>query len=71
MAFNPHKPRGGSEEAFMSKSISPFIAALAMVGALSLGACNTVAGAGQDIEQAGDHIEDRAEDLNDGNPNTP
>lgn len=55
----------------MSKSISPLIAAVAIFGALSLGACNTVAGAGEDLEQAGQHIEDRAEELNDGNPNTP
>ncbi len=55
----------------MSKSITPFIALAAIAGALSLGACNTVAGAGEDLEQAGDHIEERAEELNDGNPNTP
>jgi predicted small secreted protein len=37
--------------------------------ALSLGsltACNTMAGVGEDIEEAGDSIEDTAEDCEDG-----
>lgn len=55
----------------MSKSISPFIALAAIAGALTLGACNTVAGAGEDIEQAGENIEETAEELNDGDPGTP
>jgi len=55
----------------MSKSISPLIAVAAIAGVLSLGACNTVQGAGEDLQQAGDHVEERAEELNDGNPNTP
>jgi entericidin A len=55
----------------MSKTISPLIALAAIAGVLTLGACNTVAGAGEDLEQAGEHIEERAEELNDGNPRTP
>ncbi|MCR6645189.1 MAG: entericidin A/B family lipoprotein [Terricaulis sp.] len=55
----------------MSKSLSPLIALAALAGALTLSACNTVRGAGEDMQQAGEHIEERAEDLNDGNPRTP
>ena len=38
---------------------------LLLVAALTLGlaGCNTIAGAGQDIESAGDAIEDAAEDA--------
>jgi predicted small secreted protein len=56
----------------MSRKItSPLVALAALVGAVSLGACNTVEGVGEDVEQAGESIDDTAEDLNDGNPNTP
>ncbi len=55
----------------MSKTISPLLALAAIAGALSLGACNTVRGAGEDMQQAGEHVEERAEDLSDGDPNTP
>ena len=55
----------------MSKSISPLLAAAAILGVVSLGACNTVQGAGEDLQQAGEHVEERADELNDGNPNTP
>jgi predicted small secreted protein len=67
----PKPCTGFYEEAFMSKSLSPLFAVAAIAGALSLGASNTVQGAGADIEQAGEHIEERADELNDGNPNTP
>ncbi|MCB1675044.1 MAG: entericidin A/B family lipoprotein [Halioglobus sp.] len=36
---------------------------LVAVLALGLGGCNTIAGAGQDIESAGGAIEDAAEDA--------
>ena len=39
---------------------------LALATTNVLTACNTVAGAGKDIEGAGDKIEDTAEDANDG-----
>ncbi len=55
----------------MSKSMSPLIALAAIAGVLSLGACNTVRGAGEDLQQAGEHIEERAEELNDGDTGTP
>lgn len=55
----------------MSKTLTPLLAIAALAGALTLGACNTVRGAGEDLEQAGDHIQDRADDLSDGDPDTP
>jgi predicted small secreted protein len=56
----------------MSRKItSPLVALAALIGAASLGACNTVEGVGEDVEQAGGAIDETAEDLNDGNPNTP
>lgn len=39
---------------------------LALFSVGSLSACNTMKGAGQDIEKAGDKIEDKAEDCKDG-----
>ncbi|MBX3510727.1 MAG: entericidin A/B family lipoprotein [Hyphomonadaceae bacterium] len=53
-----------------SKTIAPMLA-LAALGVVSLSACNTVQGAGQDIQQAGQTVEETAEDLNDGDPGTP
>jgi entericidin B len=50
---------------------SPFIALAFAIGTLGLAACNTVEGAGEDIQQAGEHIEETAEETHDGNPNTP
>jgi entericidin A len=38
---------------------------MAMFSMNVLTACNTVAGAGKDIEKAGDKIEDKAEDCKD------
>jgi predicted small secreted protein len=32
----------------------------------SLTACNTMAGAGQDVQKAGEKVEDKAEDCKDG-----
>ena len=38
---------------------------LALIAAgLSTAACNTIAGAGKDVEAAGDAVEDAAEDAN-------
>ncbi|MCL7714601.1 entericidin A/B family lipoprotein [Stenotrophomonas mori] len=42
---------------------------LAMLGLFSvamLGGCNTVAGAGKDMQKAGQKVEDKAEDCSDG-----
>ncbi len=42
---------------------------LALVGMFSAGmlsGCNTVAGAGKDMQKAGEKVEDKAKDCNDG-----
>jgi len=53
------------------KSVTPLLALAAAFGISALSACNTVQGAGQDIEAAGQQIEETADDLNDGDPDTP
>jgi len=59
-------------ETFMSRKItSPLIAMAAIMAAGSLAACNTVEGVGEDVQQAGEAIEETAQETNDGNPNTP
>lgn len=64
--------RGAILESHMSRKFtSPLIALAALVGAVSLSACNTVEGVGQDVQQAGEAVEQAAEETNDGNPNTP
>jgi predicted small secreted protein len=55
----------------MSKKITPLIALTAMVGALSLSACNTVEGVGEDIQQAGETVEDTAHDVGNTTDPTP
>ncbi len=40
-----------------------FLAGLMLAATLSLGACNTIAGAGQDIESVGGEIEEGAEKV--------
>jgi predicted small secreted protein len=56
----------------MSRKItSPLVAMAAILGAVSLGACNTVEGVGEDVQQAGEAVDEAAEENNDGNPNTP
>ncbi|MGE0533052.1 MAG: entericidin A/B family lipoprotein [Hyphomonadaceae bacterium] len=56
----------------MARSIkSPLLAMAAIVAAVSLGACNTMEGVGEDVEATGQAIEETAEETNDGNPNTP
>lgn len=53
------------------QTVSPLLALTAAIGMFSLAACNTVAGAGEDLEQAGQAVEQTAEELDDGDPNTP
>lgn len=48
----------------MKRLTALLLLALFSVGSLS--ACNTMAGAGRDIEKVGDKIEDKAEDCKDG-----
>ncbi len=53
----------------------PLAVAFALIGVTGLTACNTVRGAGQDIQGAGEAVQEGAtdvqRDLNDGNPTTP
>jgi predicted small secreted protein len=56
--------RPGKKEKAMKRVI-----ALMMVSMFSLGmltACNTMAGAGQDVQKAGEKVEKKAEDCKDG-----
>ena len=53
------------------KKTLPLVALVALIGAMSLSACNTVRGAGQDVTAAGHAVSRTAEQANDGNPNTP
>ena len=39
---------------------------LAMFSAAVLSACNTMAGAGKDVQKAGEKIQDKAQDCKDG-----
>ncbi len=39
---------------------------LAMFSTAMLSACNTMAGAGKDVQKAGEKIEDKAQDCKDG-----
>ncbi|MBL8550481.1 MAG: entericidin A/B family lipoprotein [Hyphomonadaceae bacterium] len=53
-------------------NLSKKLTALGFVlSALAVSACNTVEGAGKDIQQTGQAIEETAEETNDGDPNTP
>ncbi len=53
------------------KFTAPLVAFAALIGASSLAACNTVEGVSQDVQQAGEAIEETAEETHDGNPHTP
>lgn len=53
------------------KFTAPLIAFAALIGASALTACNTVEGVGQDVQTAGQAVEETAQEANDGNPNTP
>jgi len=48
----------------MKRLITVMLLAMFSIGTLT--ACNTIAGAGKDIEKAGDKIEDKAQDCKDG-----
>ena len=39
---------------------------MAMVSSATLSACNTMAGAGEDVQKVGEKVEDKAEDCKDG-----
>lgn len=44
---------------------SPLIALAALIGAASLSACNTVQGVGEDVEAAGQAVDEAAEEAQD------
>lgn len=48
----------------MKRLITVMLLAMFSMGTLT--ACNTIAGAGKDIEKVGDKIEDKAQDCKDG-----
>lgn len=49
------------------KILSALVMASTLGMLLSVSACNTVAGAGKDVERAGDAIHDKARDVQQGN----
>ena len=55
----------------LRKVTTPLIALAAFAGAASLGACNTVEGFGEDVQSAGEAIEDTAEEGTDNNDSNP
>jgi predicted small secreted protein len=60
----------------MQRTIAAPLMGFALIAAaLSLGACNTMRGAGQDVEAAGGAVAREANEtqreMNDGNPRTP
>lgn len=55
----------------MSKITYPLFAIAALLGSVSLSACNTVEGVGEDVTAAGQAVDQVAEETNDGDPNTP
>lgn len=48
----------------MKRLIAVLLLSLFAIGTLS--ACNTMAGAGKDVQKAGEKVEDKAEDCKDG-----
>jgi len=61
----------GRSMEFRMSNISPLLAIAALMGVVSLGACNTVEGVGEDVQAAGAAVDEAAEEANDGDPNTP
>lgn len=45
--------------------LKPLLLATLLLGSLGLAACNTMEGAGQDVEAAGESMSDTAEDTED------
>jgi predicted small secreted protein len=53
------------------KLTSPLVALAALMGAVSVGACNTVEGVGEDVQSAGEAIEESADDVGETEDPTP
>lgn len=50
----------------MNRLFALLILACFSMGAMSLTACNTMAGAGKDVKKVGEKVEQKAEDCKDG-----
>lgn len=55
----------------MQRQSAPLVALMLAAGTFALAACNTVEGAGRDIQQAGEQLEETADETHDGDPATP
>lgn len=58
-------PRGGMMELHMSRKIVSPLLALALLAGVSLAACNTVEGVGEDVTAAGQAVDEAAEEAQD------
>jgi predicted small secreted protein len=52
------------EESNMKRTMALLL--MAMFSSVALSACNTMAGAGEDVQKVGEKVEDKAEDCKDG-----
>jgi predicted small secreted protein len=59
VAYGLHPPHQSTEKETTMKKITMALAIL--MSALALSACNTMEGAGKDIERAGEKIQDKAD----------
>ena len=57
-------PKSKIEEIPMKRLMALMLLAMFSVGTLT--ACNTMAGAGKDVQKVGEKVEDKAEDCKDG-----
>ncbi|MET0182483.1 MAG: entericidin A/B family lipoprotein [Caulobacterales bacterium] len=55
----------------LDRKALPAAIMFAMLAATAAAGCHTVRGAGEDIEQAGEHVQERVDETTDGNPRTP
>src|SRR5690606_36774618 len=60
----PHAPSGSKSGADMKRIVAMTLLSLLSLSMLT--ACNTIAGAGQDILKGGEKLEDKAQDCKDG-----
>ena len=56
--------RKPSKETYMKRLIALMLLAMFSMGTLT--ACNTMAGAGKDVQKVGEKVEDKAQDCKDG-----
>ena len=60
----PTAPSDSTKEIHMKRLIALML--LAMFSTAALTACNTMAGAGKDVQKVGEKVEDKAQDCKDG-----